>query len=131
VTQADVAAASLGILATRAKTIVVLAQAIAKQTLSFTSRYPVEQMIAQLQGLPGIGPCTAHYIAMRVLNAPDIFLPNDLGIRKALGENNLNRMLVIAAPWQPWCSYATLHLWKLLERTEVFESALVAPQSVA
>jgi AraC family transcriptional regulator, regulatory protein of adaptative response / DNA-3-methyladenine glycosylase II len=132
VAQADIVAiASLGILATRAKIIVALAQAIAEQTLSLTSGYPVEQTIAQLQELPGIGPWTAHYIAMRVLNDPDIFLPNDLGIRKALGENNLKRMLAIAAPWQPWRSYATLHLWKSLERREVFGSALVAPLSVA
>jgi AraC family transcriptional regulator, regulatory protein of adaptative response / DNA-3-methyladenine glycosylase II len=132
VAQADIAAiASLGILATRAKTIVALAQAIAEQTLSLTSGYPVEQTIAQLQELPGIGPWTAHYIAMRVLSDPDIFLPNDLGIRKALGETNLKRMLAIAAPWQPWRSYATLHLWKLLERGEVFDSALIAPQSAA
>jgi AraC family transcriptional regulator, regulatory protein of adaptative response / DNA-3-methyladenine glycosylase II len=132
VAQADIAAiASLGILATRAKTIVALAQAIAEQTLSLASGYPVEQAIAQLQDLPGIGPWTAHYIAMRVLSDPDIFLPNDLGIRKALGETNLKRMLAIAAPWQPWRSYATLHLWKLLERGEVFGSALIAPQSAA
>jgi AraC family transcriptional regulator, regulatory protein of adaptative response / DNA-3-methyladenine glycosylase II len=132
VAQADIAAiASLGILATRAKTIVALAQAIAEQTLSLASGYPVEQAIAQLQELPGIGPWTAHYIAMRVLSDPDIFLPNDLGIRKVLGETNLKRMLAIAAPWQPWRSYATLHLWKLLERGEVFGSALVAPQSAA
>jgi AraC family transcriptional regulator, regulatory protein of adaptative response / DNA-3-methyladenine glycosylase II len=132
VAQADIAAiASLGILATRAKTIVALAQAIAEQTLALTSGYPVEEAIAQLQELPGIGSWTAHYIAMRVLNDPDIFLPNDLGIRKALGENNLKRMLAIAAPWQPWRSYATLHLWKSLERGEVFGSTLVAPLSVA
>jgi AraC family transcriptional regulator, regulatory protein of adaptative response / DNA-3-methyladenine glycosylase II len=132
VAQADITAiASLGILATRAKTIVALAQAIAEQRLSLTSEYPVEQTIAQLQELPGIGPWTAHYIAMRVLNDPDIFLLNDLGIQKALGENNLKRMLAIAAPWQPWRSYATLHLWKLLERGEVFSSALVAPLAVA
>jgi AraC family transcriptional regulator, regulatory protein of adaptative response / DNA-3-methyladenine glycosylase II len=132
VAQADIAAiASLGILATRAKTIVALAQAIAEQTLSLASGYLVEQTIAQLQELPGIGPWTAHYIAMRVLSDPDIFLPNDLGIRKALGETNLKRILAIAAPWQPWRSYATLHLWKLLERGEVFDSALIAPQSAA
>ncbi len=132
VAQADVATiASLGILATRAKTIVVLAQAIAAQTLSLTSGHPVDQTIAQLQELPGIGPWTAHYIAMRVLNDPDIFLPNDLGIQKALGENNLKRMLAIAAPWKPWRSYATLHLWKALERGELFTLKPIAPQAVA
>jgi AraC family transcriptional regulator, regulatory protein of adaptative response / DNA-3-methyladenine glycosylase II len=132
VAQGDIAAiASLGILATRAKTIVALAQAIAERTLSLTSGHPVDRTIAQLQELPGIGPWTAHYIAMRVLNDPDIFLPHDLGIQKALGENNLKRMLAIAAPWQPWRSYATLHLWKSLERGELLISESITPEAVA
>jgi AraC family transcriptional regulator, regulatory protein of adaptative response / DNA-3-methyladenine glycosylase II len=132
VAQADIVAiASLGILATRAKTIVALAQAVAERTLSLTSGHPVDRTIAQLQELPGIGPWTAHYIAMRVLGDPDIFLPNDLGIRKALGENNLKRMLAIAAPWQPWRSYATLHLWKSLERGELFISESITSEAVA
>jgi AraC family transcriptional regulator, regulatory protein of adaptative response / DNA-3-methyladenine glycosylase II len=132
VAQADIAAiASLGILATRAKTILALAQAIAERTLSLTAGSPVDRTITQLQELPGIGPWTAHYIAMRVLSDPNIFLPNDLGIQKALGETNLKRMLAIAAPWQPWRSYATLHLWKSLERGEVLVSELMTPQSVA
>jgi AraC family transcriptional regulator, regulatory protein of adaptative response / DNA-3-methyladenine glycosylase II len=132
VAQADITAiASLGILATRAKTIVALAQAIAEQILSLTAGHPVQQTIAQLQELPGIGPWTAHYIAMRVLGDPDVFLPNDLAIQKALGENNLKRMVAIAAPWQPWRSYATLHLWKSLERGEVFASESMTPQAVA
>jgi AraC family transcriptional regulator, regulatory protein of adaptative response / DNA-3-methyladenine glycosylase II len=123
VAQADIAAiASLGILGTRAKSILALAQAIAERTLSLTPGSPIEQTIAQLQELPGIGPWTAHYIAMRVLADPDIFLHTDLGIRQALGETNPKRILAIAAPWQPWRSYATLHLWKSLERGEGFIS---------
>jgi AraC family transcriptional regulator of adaptative response / DNA-3-methyladenine glycosylase II len=115
--EADIAAiASLGILATRAKSILGLAQAIADGTLSLAPGSAVEQTIAQLQALPGIGPWTAHYIAMRVLADPDVFLPTDLGIRQALGETNSKRILAIATAWQPWRSYATLHLWKSLER---------------
>ncbi len=106
---------SLGILATRAKSIVVLAQAIAEGKISLLPGAPVELTIAQLQTLPGIGPWTAHYIAMRVLADPDVFLATDLGIRQALGETNPKRILAIAAAWQPWRSYATLHLWKSLE----------------
>jgi 3-methyladenine DNA glycosylase/8-oxoguanine DNA glycosylase len=53
---------------------------------------------------------------LRVLADPDIFLHTDLGIRQALGETNAKRMMAIAASWQPWRSYATLHLWKSLER---------------
>jgi AraC family transcriptional regulator, regulatory protein of adaptative response / DNA-3-methyladenine glycosylase II len=117
VAQVDIAAiAELGILTTRAKSILGLAEAIADRTLSLTAASPIDQTITQLLDLPGIGPWTAHYIAMRVLGDPDVFLHTDLGIRKALAETNPKRMLAIAAQWQPWRSYATLHLWKALER---------------
>jgi AraC family transcriptional regulator, regulatory protein of adaptative response / DNA-3-methyladenine glycosylase II len=112
--------AALGILETRAKSILALAQAISTRTLILAPGCPVDQTIAQLQNLPGIGPWTAHYIAMRILADPDVFLPTDLGIQKALGETKSKRILAIAAPWQPWRSYATLHLWKSLERRERF-----------
>jgi AraC family transcriptional regulator, regulatory protein of adaptative response / DNA-3-methyladenine glycosylase II len=130
VAQADISAiTSLGILETRAKSIVALAQAVAERPLSLTPGSSIDQTIAQLQELPGIGPWTAHYIAMRVLADPDAFLPTDLGIRQALGETSPKRILAIAAQWQPWRSYATLHLWKSLERKEVF-SAPAQPKRV-
>jgi AraC family transcriptional regulator of adaptative response / DNA-3-methyladenine glycosylase II len=117
VAQADITTiAALGIVGTRAQSIVALAQAIAERTFFLNPGCPIDQTIAQLQDLPGIGPWTAHYIAMRVLGDPDIFLPTDLGIRQALGETNPKRILAIATQWQPWRSYATLHLWKSLER---------------
>lgn len=107
---------ALGILATRGNSILALAKAIAAGRIALTPGGSTEEIITQLQELPGIGPWTAHYVAMRVLADPDIFLHTDLGIRQALSETNAKRMLAIAAPWQPWRSYATLHLWKSLER---------------
>jgi AraC family transcriptional regulator, regulatory protein of adaptative response / DNA-3-methyladenine glycosylase II len=115
----------LGILGTRAKSILALAQAIAERTICLIPGYAVQQTIAQLQEIPGIGPWTAHYIAMRVLADPDIFLSTDLGIRQALGETNPKRILAISTQWQPWRSYANLHLWKSLERTEKWIAAPV------
>jgi AraC family transcriptional regulator of adaptative response / DNA-3-methyladenine glycosylase II len=123
VAQADVTEiASLGIVRMRAQSIVTLAQAIADRTVSLNPGREIERTIAQLQEFPGIGPWTAHYIAMRVLADPDVFLPTDLEIRQVLGETNSKRMVEIAAAWQPWRSYATVHLWKLLERGETFMS---------
>jgi Metal binding domain of Ada len=115
---------SLGILRTRAKSILALAQAIlvprgfanATQALSLNPGCQIDQTIAQLQTIPGIGVWTAHYIAMRVLADPDIFLHTDLGIRQAFGETNPKCMLAIAAQWQPWRSYATFHLWQALKQ---------------
>jgi len=109
---------TLGILSTRARSILLLAQAIAERTLSLTPGYAIEQTIAQLQAIPGVGTWTAHYIALRVLADPDIFLHTDLGIQQALGETNPKRILATATQWQPWRSYATLHLWKALERKQ-------------
>jgi AraC family transcriptional regulator, regulatory protein of adaptative response / DNA-3-methyladenine glycosylase II len=93
-----------------------LARAIVDGSLVLGTGVPVGEMIERLQELPGIGPWTASYIAMRVLEDPDIFLASDLGIRKAMGETNVARMVAIAEVWRPWRSYATLHLWKSLER---------------
>jgi hypothetical protein len=68
-----------------------------------------------LLALPGIGPWTASYVAMRALGDPDVFLPTDLGVRHAL-----ERLGVASDPkaaqdraerWRPWRSYALVHLW--------------------
>jgi AraC family transcriptional regulator of adaptative response / DNA-3-methyladenine glycosylase II len=65
--------------------------------------------------LPGIGPWTAEYVAMRALRDPDAFMPTDLGIRRgavALGLPDDQAALVAAAErWRPWRSYAMAHLW--------------------
>jgi AraC family transcriptional regulator, regulatory protein of adaptative response / DNA-3-methyladenine glycosylase II len=108
---------TLGILKTRSQSIVALAQAIVGQQLSLNPvpTAAMAQTLAQLQELPGIGPWTAHYIAMRVFTDPDVFLPTDLGIRRALGTRQTQQLLAIAQPWQPWRSYATVHLWKSLQ----------------
>jgi AraC family transcriptional regulator, regulatory protein of adaptative response / DNA-3-methyladenine glycosylase II len=107
--------ASLGIVATRARSIVAIAQAIANQTLTLHVGGDVERTIAQLKTIPGIGEWTAQYLAMRVLAYPDAFPHTDLVIRKVLGENNPKRILAIAQQWQPWRAYAAMHLWKSLD----------------
>jgi AraC family transcriptional regulator, regulatory protein of adaptative response / DNA-3-methyladenine glycosylase II len=107
---------TLGILDTRGNSILALARAIAEGRVALTPGGSTEEITEKLQDLPGIGPWTAQYVAMRVLADPDIFLHTDLGVRQALSETNAKRMLAIAAPWQPWRSYATHHLWKSLEQ---------------
>jgi AraC family transcriptional regulator of adaptative response / DNA-3-methyladenine glycosylase II len=71
----------------------------------------------RLLALPGIGPWTADYVAMRALGHPDVFLPTDIGIRNALrglGEDPA-RAASLAERWRPWRSYAQLHLWQTLD----------------
>ena len=72
----------------------------------------------QLTSVPGIGPWTAAYIAMRGLGDPDVFLPSDLGLRHALerlGQPSAPQAAAERArSWRPWRSYALHHLWASL-----------------
>lgn len=108
---------ALGIIAARANSILALARAVTEGQIVLEPGADVEETMARLDQLPGIGPWTAQYVAMRALSWPDAFPHTDLGIYKALGENNPRRVLQIAQAWQPWRSYAVMHLWKSLERT--------------
>jgi AraC family transcriptional regulator, regulatory protein of adaptative response / DNA-3-methyladenine glycosylase II len=63
----------------------------------------------RLLAVPGIGPWTADYIAMRALGDPDVFLPTDVGVRHALAAAGVDADR--CAEWRPWRSYALMHLW--------------------
>ncbi len=70
-----------------------------------------------LVALPGIGPWTAEYVAMRALRDPDAFMPTDLGIRRgaeALGlPDDPTHLRAMTEHWRPWRSYAMAHLWAM------------------
>jgi AraC family transcriptional regulator of adaptative response / DNA-3-methyladenine glycosylase II len=70
--------------------------------------------------IPGIGPWTADYIALRALGHPDVFLPHDIGIRDALRHLGRDPAEAsrLAAAWSPWRSYAQLYLWHTLTQKE-------------
>lgn len=106
----------LGITQRRAETLIALAQAVNCGELRLEPGSRVEETLAQLRQFPGIGEWTAQYIAMRALSWPDAFPHTDLGIRKALGESNPEKILARAESWRPWRAYAALHLWSQLEK---------------
>ena len=70
---------------------------------------------AALLELPGIGPWTVEYVAMRALRDPDAFMNSDLGVRKGfetLGLPSTERAILDRAErWRPWRAYAAMHLW--------------------
>lgn len=68
-----------------------------------------------LLALPGIGPWTADYIALRALGHPDVWLPTDVGVRNALARHSAAGTDITPEGWAPWRSYALLHLWTSLE----------------
>ncbi len=109
--------ASLGIIATRARAIVLLARELVEGRLRLEPTAPVEPALEALDALPGVGPWTAQYIAMRALAWPDAFPHPDVAVLKAMGERSPAQALRRAEAWRPWRAYAVLHLWKSLEKT--------------
>jgi len=103
--------ASLGIIASRARTIRAIARAMVQGELVLTPGVDVEATLGRLRALPGVGEWTAQYIAMRALAWRDAFPHTDLGIRKALGEEDPKRVLAAGEAWRPWRAYAAMHLW--------------------
>ncbi len=103
--------ASLGIIQTRARSIIAIAQEIESGRLVLEPGAHFDAVIAQLVALPGIGAWTAHYIAMRALRWPDAFPRGDIALRNALGPVTAARAEALSEEWRPWRSYAALHLW--------------------
>jgi AraC family transcriptional regulator of adaptative response / DNA-3-methyladenine glycosylase II len=105
---------ALGMMPARARTLRALATAVASRSLVLEAPAPAERVMRELIALPGIGPWTAQYVAMRALSWPDAFLEGDLGIRKALGGVSARAALARAEEWRPWRAYAAMHLWASL-----------------
>lgn len=111
----DAEVAAIGITGARARTIVAMAREVAGGRLSLHPGADAERTIAQLVALPGIGPWTANYIAMRALRWPDAFPKEDMVVRKRLGDVTAARAEARSQAWRPWRSYAALHLWRLAQ----------------
>ena len=97
----------------RGRALVGLATALAAGEVPLHPGADREQAAARLLALPGIGPWTASYIRMRALSDPDVFLPSDAGVVRALRAFGAGPDA--ARGWRPWRSYAVHHLWATLE----------------
>ena len=101
--------------ASRAETIRSLARELLADPGFLGRGADREEARARLVAIPGIGPWTAEYVAMRGLADTDAFPATDLGV--------LRRLAALGAPmkaegaralserWRPWCAYAVMHLW--------------------
>ncbi len=100
---------------TRARSLVALAGSVADGTVVLDRGADRAEMTSALLNLPGVGPWTAGYIAMRALGDPDVFMAGDLGIRHAMRRLGLpsdpGGASRHAQRWRPWRSYAQMHLW--------------------
>lgn len=115
-TAAEVAAAGpdaiarLGLPRQRALALVALARAV-DGGLELVAGADPDLTTAALTALPGIGPWTASYLAMRALRWPDAFPAGDLIVQRALGVTTAAAAERAAAGFRPWRAYATVHLW--------------------
>ena len=103
---------AVGLTAARARTLQKLAEAVAAGTLSLEAGGDVERTRTALEAIPGIGPWTSGYIAMRALGWPDAFPDNDLVVMRAMGETRAARAIARSEAWRPWRAYAVMHMWR-------------------
>jgi AraC family transcriptional regulator of adaptative response / DNA-3-methyladenine glycosylase II len=104
-----------GIVASRARSIIALAKAHESGALSLDggAHHNPSESITQLAGIPGIGPWTAHYVAMRAMRWPDAFPKEDIAVRNKLGGVSPNEAEALSQAWRPWRSYAVMHIWRM------------------
>jgi AraC family transcriptional regulator of adaptative response / DNA-3-methyladenine glycosylase II len=104
----------------RGRALIEMCAALAEGTIVLDRGADREAVRHALLGIPGIGPWTADYIALRALGHPDVFLPTDIGIRDALTRLGRDPRQAdgLAEAWRPWRSYAQMHLWHTLATRE-------------
>jgi AraC family transcriptional regulator of adaptative response / DNA-3-methyladenine glycosylase II len=115
-TPADLADANLdgiGLTSARVATLRALARA-AVEGLDFSSG--IDEVMAALLQLPGVGDWTAQYVALRAFGEPDAFPAADLVLRQVAASNGTpvtpRDLARRAEAWRPWRAYATMHLWR-------------------
>ena len=102
----------IGLPRARAATVIALARAVAAGPVDLSPTAALAPALAALQRVPGIGPWTAGYLAIRLYRAPDRFLGGDLAARNALGVTSAAAADAAAQRWSPFRSYALMHLWR-------------------
>ncbi len=105
----------LGLTGARLKAVKSFASAVARGRLDLAAMRTLDESIAALVALPGIGDWTAHYVALRALGEPDAFPAGDVGLRRALSDGgglpSEEALTARAESWRPWRAYAAFALW--------------------
>jgi AraC family transcriptional regulator of adaptative response / DNA-3-methyladenine glycosylase II len=107
----------LGLPGARMGAIARFAGAVADGTLRLDASLSLDDLVASIVALPGLGPWTAHYIALR-LGEPDAFPVTDLGLRRGFERLTANghetpTLAEWSERWRPWRAHAAIRLWLL------------------
>lgn len=112
---ADANLEGIGMPGKRVQTLQHFAAQVASGALRLDISQGAGELIERLCALPGIGPWTAEYIALRAFGDADAFPASDLGLLKApiWGATGITarQLQLHAEAWRPWRAYAAAHLW--------------------
>jgi AraC family transcriptional regulator of adaptative response / DNA-3-methyladenine glycosylase II len=113
---------SIGLTGARAAALTNLAGAVTHGDVVLDGARGLDETVASLTALDGIGPWTAQCIAMRACGERDAFPAGDLGLRRAASEAGgalvaPGELAERAEGWRPWRAYAAAHLWRRSART--------------
>jgi AraC family transcriptional regulator, regulatory protein of adaptative response / DNA-3-methyladenine glycosylase II len=107
---------SLGMPAARKAALVSMAKAALAEPELFDPLATVEETVARLRTIPGVGDWTAQYIALRASREPDAFPSTDVALLRGAKRADGTRptpaqLLERAEKWRPWRAYAAQYLW--------------------
>ena len=105
----------VGLTGARVQALRSFAAAVRDGEVRLDGSVSLEEFVASVTALPGLGEWTAQYLALR-LGEPDAFPAGDLGLRKALADRRLPSARDVEAraeAWRPWRAQAAIHLWAL------------------
>ncbi len=105
----------IGLTTSRISAIHHFAVAVRDGSVRLDRSLPLEAQVASVTAVAGLGPWTAHYLALR-MGEPDAFPAGDLGLRRAIEALSGATVTpaevgVIAERWRPWRAQAAVHLW--------------------
>ncbi|MFF0573922.1 AlkA N-terminal domain-containing protein [Streptosporangium saharense] len=99
----------LGLTGRRIATLRALAARVAEGEIDLDGAQEPAQTVSRLLLVPGIGPWTASYVALRALRDPDAWPDGDLVLRRTMARLDISEDHI--ERWRPWRAYAALHLW--------------------
>jgi AraC family transcriptional regulator, regulatory protein of adaptative response / DNA-3-methyladenine glycosylase II len=103
----------VGLTAGRATALAAFARDVTDERLRLDGAVSLDELLRSVQAIPGLGPWTAHYLALRI-GERDAFPASDLGVRRSLSAGTLasaREVERMAEPWRPWRAQAATHLW--------------------
>jgi AraC family transcriptional regulator, regulatory protein of adaptative response / DNA-3-methyladenine glycosylase II len=102
----------LGLTRARARAVRAFAGAVAGGALRLDRSTSLEDFVDAVCAVAGLGPWTAHYLALR-LGEPDACPITDLALRRTLARltPQTTALDALAEGWRPWRALATTHLW--------------------